>query len=332
MAVEHPRENCVLSVGYLTSRREPQWKWFLDSFNRECKGNYENIQLLVCDFWSQAIPHENWTEADVAKRRDEFFKLCHTDHVKLFPPKPTPWAGPHRLTKNDYFHAAACRNTIVCYAQDGYVAFIDDLSVLIPGWLDCVLKAMNGGYIICGAYKKVLALVVEKGEVVYYREHKAGLDSRYAMGLADRPVPLPGGAMYGCSLAMPVDAILDVNGWNEDADCCGVGSEDYLCGLLLEQRGWKIMYDIRMQTLESEERHHWQKPMKRVIEKKEGDSQDASWALLNPVVGGKMLKFKNYFGEEGIAGLRQRVLAGEPFPIMTIPEHSFYSGIALKDL
>ena len=322
----------MLNVSYLTSRKEPCWKWFLDSFHREVKGNYENIQILVCDFWSQPIPHENWTEADVAKRRDEFFKMCHTDHVKLFPPKPTVWQGPHRLTKNDYFAASNARNSCICHAQDGTIAFVDDLSVLLPGWYDCILKSMHDGYIVCGAYKKVLALVVEKGEVVYYREHKAGLDTRYAMGLADRPVPLPGGAMYGCSLAMPMEAILDVGGFFEVADTCGMGGEDYLCGLLLEQRGWKIMYDIRMMTLESEERHHWQKPMKRVIEKNEGDAQDSSWAVLNPVVGGKMKQFENNFGEGGIAGLRQRVLAGEPFPIMRIPEHSFYSGKHLSQL
>lgn len=320
MAIEHPRKNRLLTVAYMTSRKEPMFHWFADSFNRECKGNYENIKIVVVDF-----------HADEPGRRDWLAKQAHCD-ITHVTPKPTVWQGKHRLTSVDYFAAANARNTAVCLAPDGYICFVDDLSVLIPGWLECVLKAMNGGYIICGAYKKVLALVVEKGEVVYYREHKAGLDSRYAMGLADRPVPLPGGAVYGCSLAMPVEAILDVNGFPEDADCCGMGSEDYLCGLLLEQRGWKIMYDIRMQTLESEERHHWQKPMKRVIEKKEGDSQDASWALLNPVVGGRMLKFKNYFGEEGIVGLRQRVLNGEPFPIMAVPEHSWYSGIPLKDL
>ncbi len=138
--------------------------------------------------------------------------------------------------------------------------------------------------------------------------------------------------MYGCSVGMPIEAILDVNGFPEMADTCGLGSEDYLCGMLLEQRGWKIMFDAKMQTLESEERHHWQKPMKRVIEKKAGDAQDASWAILNPVVAGSIKRFDNFFGEEGIAGLRQRVLRGEPFPIMRVPEHSFYSGIPLSEL
>lgn len=309
-----------LTIAYMTSRREPMIHWFLDSFNRECKGSYESIKIVVVDFF-----------ADDPGRRDWLAKQAHCD-ITHVAPKPTVWQGKHRLTKEDYFAAANARNTAVCHALDGYIVFVDDLSVLIPGWLDCVLKAMNGGYVICGTYKKVLALVVEKGEVVYCREHKAGVDSRYAMGLADRPVPLPGGAVYGCSVGMPVEAILQVNGWPELADTCGMGSEDYLCGILLEQLGWKIMFDIRMQTLESEERHHWHKPMKRVIEKKEGDSQDASWAVLNPVVAGKMKRFENFFGDEGIAGLRQRVLNGEPFPIMQIPEHSFYSGIHLSQL
>ena len=309
-----------LTIAYFTSRKECMFHWFSDSLNREVKGNYENIKVVVVDF-----------HADEPGRKDWLAKQAHCD-ITHVTPKPCVWQGKHRLTTQDYFSAAGARNTAVCLAPDGTIAFVDDLSVLLPGWYDCVIKSMHDGYIVCGAYKKVLALVVEKGEVVYYREHKAGIDTRYAMGLADRPVPLPGGAVYGCSLAMPVQAILDVNGFPETADCCGMGSEDYLCGLLLEQRGWKIMYDIRMQTLESEERHHWQKPMKRVIEKKEGDSQDASWALLNPVVAGKMKRFENYFGDEGISGLRQRVLAGEPFPIIQHPTHSWYSGIPLSEL
>lgn len=308
-----------LTIAYMTSRLEPMIAWFFDSLHRELGGIYDGVRIVVVDF-----------HAESPGRRDAFAKLAHHDFVHV-PPKPTVWQGKHRLTSIDYFAAANARNTAVCLAPDGWIVFVDDLSVLLPGWLDCIRRAMHEGYIVCGTYKKVLALVVENGIAVYWREHKAGLDSRWAIGYEDKPTPLGGGAVYGCSVAMPVNAILEVNGFWEDCDCCGLGSEDYICGLMLERRGYRIMYDRRMQTLESEERHHWQTPMKRVIEKKEGDSQDASWAILNPVVSGKMTCAPNYFGEEGIAGLRQRVLAGESFPVSGIPQHNWYTGRPLAE-
>ncbi len=308
-----------LTVAYGTFRKQPMWNWFTDSFHRECGGDYTGIKIVVVDFL-----------ADEPGRRDAFAKLAHCD-ITHIAPMPCVYQGPHRLTKEQYFAASNSRNSAVCHAPDGFIVWIDDLSVIMPGWLNCVREAMKKGYVVCGTYKKVLSLVVENGSAVYYREYAAGIDSRTRLGSNDGPVTLPGGAVYGCSLGMPIEAILDVNGFDTDCDCLGLGSEDSICGLMLEQRGWKIMFDSRMQTIESEERHHWQKPMKRVIEKKEGDAQDASWAILNPVVAGIRPRAPNYYGEEGLAGLRQRVLRGEPFPIAKIPDRNWYSGKLLSE-
>lgn len=319
MAKQRPRKTVVLTISYLTFRREPMVHWFFDSIHRECAGDYTGIKIVVVDFL-----------ADEPGRRDSFAKLAHCD-ITHIAPMPNVWQGKYRLTSTDYFAAATARNSAVCHAPDGFIVFCDDLSVLMPGWLSCVRVAMAKGYVICGTYKKVLSLVVENGSAVYYREYAAGIDSRTRLGSQDGPVSLPGGAVYGCSVGMPIEAILDVNGFDTDCDCLGLGSEDSICGLMLEQRGWKIMFDTRMQTLESEERHHWQPSLKRVIEKKEGDAQDASWAILNPVVAGIRSRAPNYFGEEGLAGLRKRILAGESFPIMRIPDCNWYSGKPLSE-
>lgn len=309
----------TLNIAYMTSRQAPMIHWFFDSLHRECAGLYDGLRLIVVDF-----------HADTPGRRDAFAKAAHCDIVHV-PAKPTVWQGPHRLTTTDYFAAANARNTAVCLARDGWIVFVDDLSVLLPGWLACVRRAIERRYIVCGTYKKVLALVVENGEAVYYREHTAGLDSRWKLCRDDGPVRLPGGAMYGCSVAMPLEAILDINGYDEDCDCMGLGSEDYIAGIMLEHRGYDIRLDCKMQTLESEERHHWEKPMKRVIEGEPESQNNASWAILGPVVAGKRTAAPNYF-DGGIRCLRERVLAGEPFPVMKIPEHSWYSGRHLSTL
>src|SRR4029453_16354268 len=150
-----------------------------------------------------------------------------------------------------WFAAANARNTALCLALDGYIAYVDDLSVLLPGWLIQVRAAMSAGYIGCGAYKKVKNLEVDKkGNVVNYTEFAAGIDNRLAH--ASTLTDCAGNWLYGCSCAIPVDALLAINGWAEDL-CDGLGSEDYCTGLVLENAGYKFKYDPSMMTYESEE-------------------------------------------------------------------------------
>lgn len=246
--------------------------------------------------------------------------------ILTVPPKPTVWQGPHRLTKTDYFCAANARNTALCFSPDGWIAYADDLSVLIPGWLSAIHRAMDAGYIVYGAYKKVKRLVVEDGVAVSYEETPGGIDSRWPRGSNDDAVPIIGvGGTYGCSFALPVEALLKINGFDERCDVVGLGSEDDMAGLMLMKQGYDLRYDRRMLTLESEERHHWEVPLKRVIEIGYG-SKDASWAILESVKGGNGIAPNEHFGPGGIGALRQRILAGESFPDPTGPLKNWYSG------
>lgn len=293
-----------LTIAYMTSRREPMIGWFIDSLRREVGGDYHGITLLVVDF------HQVRAIYDLCQR---------------VPPKPTVWQGPHRLTSVDYFAAANARNTALCHAPDGWIAFVDDLSVLMPGWLAAVRRAMLRGYLVFGAYKKVKSLVVEDGVPVTYEQTPDGVDSRWPLGSDDDAIPLTSGGTYGCSMAMPVQALLDINGFDERCDCVGMGSEDDMVGIMLLKQGYELRYDRRMLTLESEERHHWEPPLKRVIETGYGD-KDASWAMLNAVRGGDGRAPNEHFGAGGLAALRLRILAGESFPSPVGPVTNWYSG------
>lgn len=248
----------------------------------------------------------------------------------LTPPKPTVWQGKHRLTSEDYFAPSNARNTAICLAEDGWIAFVDDLSVLLPGWLAAVKEAMQGKYIALGAYKKVKKLVVENGQVMSFEPFPAGVDSRlgrYPPGMA---TPAPGSDLFGCSFAMPVESALAVNGFDENCD--SMGGEDYTFGIILGNAGFTFKYDPRMMTYESEEHHNvlGEPPIKRMIKPSSMGSKDASWDMLHSVRGRAWSP--NYFGAEGIRGLRKRILAGEPFPITQIPEHHWVDGQPLKDM
>ena len=306
-----------LSVAYITNRREPHIEWFFDSLANECVNVFMGIKCIVVDFY-----------AEEPARKDRFRTLApagmELTHVG---PKPTVWQGKHRLTSADYFAASNARNTALCLAPDGWIAYVDDVSVLLPGWLSSVQEAMEGNYVALGTYKKVLALLVKKGKVEAFRELPAGLDSRWNWGSDEHAVPAGGGSMFGCSVAGPVEAFLTVNGWDEDCD--SMGSEDYICGLMLEKAGYSLRYDRRMMTLESEEDHHKEAPFKRIIKH---EPSDASYAMLNMVLQGNRMTAPNYFGPEGVRGLRQSILSGGIFPNMGIPEHDWRDGRSLREM
>lgn len=310
-------------------RKDPKIQWFLESLDRETGGDYSRIKIVIVDFWA--------TDPEGMKTYGRMGWAQDTRPIFHKPVKPCVWQGPHRLTKQDWFAASNARTTALCHAPDGWIVYCDDLAVLMPGWLNAVREAMAGNYIVLGAYKKVKNLVVENGAVRSCWEFPQGLDSRWPAGSDSGPVPATGGMMYGCSVAMPVEALLTINGWPEDL-CDGLGSEDYCCGLALENAGYTFKYDRRMLTLESEEDHHtgpvfrkedWHFENGKPVPGGNG-GDDKSHAALNIAKQSKY--FPNSFGEGGIRALRQRILAGEPFPIPQSPQHDWFTKIPLGDL
>lgn len=308
-----------LTVAYFTNRKDCKIDWFFDSLHRELSANYDNIKIVVIDFWQDGS----------FERMEQIMRRAPANqNVVHVQPKPNVWQGKHKLTKEDYFAASNARNTAICLAPDGWIAFVDDLSVLLPGWFNHVKAAMDGNYIACGTYKKVKSLVVENGEVKSCEEFPGGIDSRLQKVSGPGPHSCDGGWMFGCSVAAPVDAFLKINGFDEACD--GLGSEDYIAGIMLEKQGYKLMYDPSMMTYESEEHHHIEKPFKRTD--KGVSPNDKSHAILSMVRDGGRHVAPNYFGEGGIVALRQRTLAGDPFPVSQIPEHDWYDGQPIGEM
>lgn len=327
----------TLTIAYITNRVDCRPEWFFDSLHAQCGGDYSDIRIVVVDFYAQE--HEAWKKKNVAARVKEFKSKCKAKDLFHVPPKPNVWQGPYRLPKVDFFAASNVRNTAICLAPDGYIAYVDDISVLLPGWLDRVRAAQSGGYVAFGTYAKVQKLVVQDGVVVSCVETVHGEDSRVSVvrrqfaHLTSNQMPtlIPAGGswLFGCSLAAPVDAFLSINGWDEDCD--SMGAEDYPCGHMIEQAGFKLFFDIKMKTLESEELHFVEKPFLRIDKQGVQKHKDASNAYLAMLLGGRRYA-PNYFGVDGIAGLRKKVLSGEPFPICQIPANDWRDGQLLVEM
>lgn len=305
--------NQHLTLCYVTTRKENKFQWFADSLVDQLNDE-DKISVVVVDA-NAVIPMV-------------YPELNGVSSVILLstPPKPSVWQGPHRLTKENWFAASNARNTGLCYAKDGWIAYVDDLSVLGIHWLQSVREAMAGNYIVFGSYEKHNEMVVENGRLTYSKLYSR--DSRLNHVTTDL-TSVGGDYLYGCSLAGPVQAFLDVNGWPEWCD--GLGSEDYCMGICIGNTNkYSFRYDRRMATVESEELHH----VGEVFKKSDfGVSpRDKSHAALN--MAKQSTWFNQYYGEvfPTISDLRTHILNGGEFPARLHPQHCWFTGTALSEL
>lgn len=249
--------------------------------------------------------------------------------TKLVEAKPNPWQGKHRLTKEDWFAASNSRNTLLCHARGSHIAYVDDLSVLMPGWFNAVKQAVAGNYICCGSYQKVSKLSVKDGKVIAWEDAKnsegkpVGLDNRRNVQMPDL-ADCGGHWMYGCSVVIPINMLLAINGWPEDL-CDGHGFEDVLTGLCLKNNGFPMKFDKRMMTLESEEHHHIEKSFRREDYGK--SPNDKSHAAL-----GIAQQSKSFPNTYNVAEMRQTILNGGEFPVRQIPDREWYTKKHLSEL
>lgn len=345
-----------VTIAYVTSRRVPRWEWFVESLVRQASViPLAEIQVVFVDghLWApEGIDAMGEPEIDIAdgschdeQRREALITLVdgRFDFLHI-PPKPYQLQGPFRQTQKDYFCAANSRNTAIIAAKHPYFACVDDLSVLMPGWLDQLAHAAEHGYCVCGAYKKVLELVVEQGEVVSYRPFPEGVDSRWSSGSDTGIVPWMGTALYGCSFGAPLESILKIDGFEPAAN--GQGGEDYDFGIRLERGGVKVFYNRNMLTLESEEDHHTEATLPRERRLVTAQNLPPGYAkyqahnreemlfsdhvLLNRVINETKRIVPLY--PEGLRALRDRFLATRMMPIPAAGIHDWRDGTPLSEL
>lgn len=330
----------MLTIVYVTFRESPRFEWFTASLGRELRGmpdiSLDELQILVID----------------GRHRTRLLAVdgVATTHV---PPKPTVWQGAHRLTRRDFFCAANTRNTAFALARNKHVAFVDDLSVLLPGWLKAHVHAATHGYVLCGTTCKHKNIeVTSDGDVTRYDTFPPGADSRLKYLPTDDLVACSGGWLYGGTFSVPLDHALRVNGQDEIYDT--IGGEDYDFGERLQRSGSEIYISRSCGTFEDEDGHHTEAPMIRLDKpwppvplgqprtlspgswsaSAAPDSADGPYSsnyLFNRLRrdAGRIWTLGNDFD---LRDTRQRVLNGEPFPIPTGPEVHWVDGQPLEEM
>ena len=310
-----------LTVVLTTARDKPELDWFVDSLASE------RIQLLNfgppphmgpyglivdgTDYWL-------WNRFMTPGGLNVFFSH----------PKPSIWSGRHRITSQDWWSKSNSLNTAICLCRTDWIAFLDDRSVILPGWLDCIAEAMEGGYGVNGGYEKRRHMTVEDG-VIKHGGIITAKDSRIqhmeSNGLQN-PLPHGGEWCFGCNLALPLEWCLAVNGFDETCD--GISGEDTMFGLMLHNNGFPMKFDKRMMMIEDRTPGECGPVMRR--EDKGVSPNDKSHALLARLKG-----LKRALNEPcgwDLRQIRADVLAGKPFPVPPEKEHrDFYDGQLIKE-
>lgn len=258
--------NQTITLVYVTGRRDPLLKWFVDSLcNQTDFDQRRHIQLVIVDgnVWDKSVSRASVPERSIrfadpkyhdADRRVEVELIINNrfDYLHI-PPLPCVYDGPFRFTSQDWFAASNSRNTAFVVTKYPFVAMCDDLSVLGPIWFPQILHAAEHRYVVAGAYLKQKKMVVEDGKLVSFEDFPGGRDSRWDQG-SDEGIKAFTGSMFGCSFGLPIEAALAVDGF--EMATCGGGGEDYDFGIRLRRAGHGIFYNRNMLSVESEEHHH----------------------------------------------------------------------------
>jgi glycosyltransferase involved in cell wall biosynthesis len=216
---------------------EPCFDWFVESLEKavaESKIKWSSLRVIVVDSF---------------RRNRPAFVTVPTNAIHVLP-KATVWQGEGRLTKQDWWATANARNTALCLCETEWIAFLDDRSVIQPGWFQPILDAQKGEYIVAGSYEKRREMTFHGG-FIQHSGIITGEDGRAKYqkdeGLPN-PTPCGGDWLFGCNFALPLEWALEVNGVDETCD--GLSMEDVIFGNHLKNAGKPIKFDSRMKIVE----------------------------------------------------------------------------------
>ncbi len=309
-----------LTIVLITNRNEPKIEWFIQSLP---KG--EEFHVICVDSQAQSRPYFlnlfNGEEPALSQIENCFLSVVN--------PKPSFWSGPKRLTKDQWWSVSNQRNSGICLCRTKWICFVDDRSVLMPGWIGHIKAAMESPdpYVLAGRYEKRKEMTVENGAIkhggtITGKDHRYEYVQKYWSSLKP-PLKCGGEWTFGCTIALPLEWALEVGGFDETCD--GLSGEDPIFGLMLQNNGREIRYEPRMLMVEDRTPSECGPTYKR---SDFGVSpNDFSHKVLN------LLKDrKTAMHGFDIRKVREDALNGKPWPAPWGPTHHLWDGKPLVEL
>ena len=219
----------MISIVTCTGRTEPLWPELIDSLVISMAKCPHPAELIVVDMKADE-PGRRAKLDDAVKGRISY------RHVL---PKPDPWQGRFRKTTRDYSNHNCARNTGIALARGGYIALVDDCSVVDPDWISHHYRAALQGCAVAGAFKTYNTAAIETG-VIVSGDLTSGQDHRI-----EHSGPIAklcgGGWFFGLNSGAPMKYALAVNGYDEMFGG-QAGGDDLDFGLRIERAGCKIYF------------------------------------------------------------------------------------------
>jgi hypothetical protein len=300
-----------LTVALTTSRNDPKFKWWIDSLLRQC--GRHRPRIIVVDYFRD----QRWNEVqtiflDAFENSGFSLQWIHIECM------PTIWQGKYQITREPWWAKSAYLNSAICRCETETIAFCDDRSVFCDGWINSVADAANENIAVVGTYAKHANLKVENGVIT---------DIGTVLGVDHRPQsggPYPSRDWYGGHGALPLEWCLRVNGFSQDL-CDSLGSEDSMFGVTLHNSGYPIKYDPRMKIIEDRTPGEIDGALKRAD--KGVSPSDKSHAIVS-ILRDKTSSQNSF----DIRNLRDRVLAGEPFPEPSASHLDWFDGQKISEM
>lgn len=307
-----------LTIAYVTARTDPRFEWLFESLTRQIK-ILDRVHLILIDFHLRNRPRKQTIPEDLLNKLTGFRWLC---------PKPSVWQGPFRKTAVDFFSASNARNTAIALCETTWIAFLDDCSVLLDGWLERAIQATSRQGITCGAFKKVRKLEVAAGMPTKFSPYDGGEDWRLRRKFNTTTMQCPPEWFFGCSFVAPLAWLVRANGYPEYL-CDGMGYEDTLMGRMLSSYGARFYFDTSMVTWECEDCHHDQGKMLRIDPGK--SPKDKSHMAQETCLA--VRPFRQDFGDgiTTIERLRKLMKYSDQWPIPQQPTKEWFSQMPLEE-
>ena len=330
----------MLTAVLCTARREPRFDLMADSFVENLNSNPgAAVELIVVDklLWGGVERIGDILINAVQVRRQQLAAAVNGRFAyRHVSPKPSPWQGPWRKTKKkDYYDLNGARDTGIALARGRRIALFDDCSVLGSQWLRYHLSAVGKNIAIAGSFKSYTKTTSIEGCKVEGELHPAGIDSR-----GPDAKPAPGGWMYGLNISFPLDAALQINGFDEMYSGQG-GSEDCDLGVRLERSGTKIVYMPQCLIYQLLETHEpiceietWGKP--QVVPQKEKLLRDGKMHFANEFLIQELIDEPKRILPRGndfiLSELRREALRTGKFPTERKLTHDWRDGQPLEEM